>query len=87
MTRTCIDCRHWYFQGGQPDYENTPGFDGHTGCTKGRWPAPESAVEFFGLSEQRFRALIATGSDCGAFELTEAAIPAEAPPAQDDRPA
>ena len=35
---TCIDCIHWYFYGGSPDYsELTPGENWESRCRKGHW--------------------------------------------------
>jgi len=62
--RTCLDCEHWEFYGGERGYSSlTPGSDTRIDCAKGKW----KLVNLEGGNEHSFRSAIATAKNCKAF--------------------
>jgi len=72
--KTCIECQHWYFDGGSQGYSDmTSWTDGEVGCNKGLWPgqrirfAQPSMLRFYDLDQNMFRENLARAEHCTAF--------------------
>jgi hypothetical protein len=64
--KTCLECAHFYFDGGSPGYSDyTPGDDMEISCNKGVWYAGVDTD----LTE--YRKYMRTAATCPKFEKYE----------------
>lgn len=65
--RTCVSCKHWDFDPGEPHYlELTPGCSWSSSCLKGKWSVSGTRV-----SQSEYRAKLLTAQDCALFTPVE----------------
>lgn len=71
MSKTCLDCKYWRFDGGEQGYsELTPGSDMYIQCEKGHWELHNGDAD----TAQCFRDVVALAVDCPDFEQVDEPI-------------
>ena len=64
---TCIDCKHWYFDGGERDWsEVTPGSSWSSACRKGHW-----SDDLYDEATASYRKKLLTARRCKDFEQAQ----------------
>ena len=63
MTRTCILCRYWEFNAGEPDWSDvTPGDSWSSGCSKDHW-----YLEGHRVTTEQYRHALKSAGSCPDF--------------------
>lgn len=67
MSRSCVECKHWYFDPGTSAWsEVTPGDEWDSCCRKNHWNVGSER-----LLETAFGKLLLTARTCADFELAD----------------
>jgi len=71
VSKSCIECKHWYWDAGYPDYSDlTPGECWESYCRKKHWQA-----NGFKESQVSWANKLMTARACKDFELADYATP------------
>ena len=63
MKQVCINCEHWYFDAGEPDFSDvTPGTDWYMSCNKGHY-----WLDGHRVTKEQFRATLQLADTCADF--------------------